>query len=357
MHFGNGSYLPLPVVNTTKPAMGERGDILRTMYKALKGQQRECLIGTGAAVSVIGRIAAKGLSDELNDRGYLVVDGIDGRAHYLKLPIGTDLSELPMGGIVEAKPPGQERAMDRDISSLAQGGIYHTADHLARLRQDTARGPQSTVDAYVRRLEALRQSGIVERVADGVWRVPPDFLSRAQAHDAQKAAGSTLELRSHLPLDVQVSSLGATWLDRQLVTNERDWAPQGFGALVREAMQNRVDFLTGQGLAERRDQRVILARNLLSSLCARELASAGKAIQDQTGLPYRPLRDGEYASGIYRRSVQLASGRFAMLDDGMSFSLVPWRPVVEQRLGQQVSAVVRGQNVNWELGRQRGPSI
>jgi hypothetical protein len=30
----------------------------------------------------------------------------------------------------------------------------------------------------------------------------------------------------------------------------------------------------------------------------------------------------------------LASGRYAMLDDGMGFSLVPWKPVVEQRLGQ-----------------------
>jgi len=36
--------------------------------------------------------------------------------------------------------------------------------------------------------------------------------------------------------------------------------------------------------------------------------------------------------GIYRRSVMLASGRYAMFDDGMGFSLVSWKPVVEQRL-------------------------
>ena len=36
---------------------------------------------------------------------------------------------------------------------------------------------------------------------------------------------------------------------------------------------------------------------------------------------------------------QLTSGWFAMLDDGVGFSLVPWRPVIEKRLGQQVSAV------------------
>ncbi len=50
----------------------------------------------------------------------------------------------------------------------------------------------------------------------------------------------------------------------------------------------------------------------------------------------------------------LASGRFAMLDDGLGFTLVPWRPVVEQRLGQSVSATVQAGRVTWEFGRARG---
>ena len=53
----------------------------------------------------------------------------------------------------------------------------------------------------------------------------------------------------------------------------------------------------------------------------------------------------------------LASGRYAMLDDGMGFSLVPWKPVIEQRLGQQLAATVRGAGVSWEIGRQRGFGI
>jgi hypothetical protein len=47
----------------------------------------------------------------------------------------------------------------------------------------------------------------------------------------------------------------------------------------------------------------------------------------------------------------LASGRYAMLDDGMGFSLVPWRPVIEQRLGQQIAATVRNGGVEWIVGR------
>jgi hypothetical protein len=46
-----------------------------------------------------------------------------------------------------------------------------------------------------------------------------------------------------------------------------------------------------------------------------------------------------------------------MLDDGMGFSLVPWRPVIEQRLDQQLAATVRGGGVSWEIGRQSGPSV
>jgi len=45
-------------------------------------------------------------------------------------------------------------------------------------------------------------------------------------------------------------------------------------------------------------------------------------------MSYRPLVDGERAAGVYRRMVVAASGRFAMLVDGLGFSLVPWRPVL-----------------------------
>ena len=83
-----------PGMEPALAAMGERGDILRTMHQAMKGEQRELVIDPSADSHVIGRIAAKGLGDELHDQPYLVVDGIDGRAHYLKLPTGADLVSL-----------------------------------------------------------------------------------------------------------------------------------------------------------------------------------------------------------------------------------------------------------------------
>jgi len=53
----------------------------------------------------------------------------------------------------------------------------------------------------------------------------------------------------------------------------------------------------------------------------------------------------------------LASGRYAMLDDGMGFSLVPWKPVLEQRLGHTVAAMVRGSSISWSLGSGRGHGV
>ncbi len=46
--------------------MGEHGDILRTMHNALREQQRELVLEAEPAAPIIGRIASKGLVDELN---------------------------------------------------------------------------------------------------------------------------------------------------------------------------------------------------------------------------------------------------------------------------------------------------
>jgi hypothetical protein len=53
-------------------------------------------------------------------------------------------------------------------------------------------------------------------------------------------------------------------------------------------------------------------------------------------------------------SAQLASGRFAMIDDGLGFSLVPWRPVIEKEIGREVTGVMRGDDISWQFGRKRG---
>lgn len=198
----------------------------------------------------------------------------------------------------------------------------------------------------------------MEREAEGVWRVPNDLAERGRQYDAQRLGGGVaVDLKSHLPVERQARVIGATWLDQQLIEGGKGLGDLGFGAEVKEALRERADFLIEQGLAEHRGQRVVFARNLLVTLRGRELARAAKDIAAETGLEHRPTTDGQRVAGIYRRSVMLASGRYAMLDDGVGFSLVPWKPVIEQRLGQQIAATVRGGWTSWEIGRTRGPFI
>ena len=344
----------------TLRALGERGDIIRTMQRAMHGEPRELAVFEPGedGRTVIGRVAAKGLADELHDRGYLVIDGVDGKAHYVALNARDELANYPAGAVVEVKGSADVRAADRNIAALASDGLYRTDHHLAVAQGQAAPGrdPQEVVAAHVRRLEALRRAGIVERVAEGLWKVPGDLPEQGRRYDARRLGGVAVELKSHLPIERQARVIGATWLDQQLIGGS-GLGDLGFGGEAREAMQQRADFLAEQGLAERRGQRVILARNLLGTLRNRELAQAAKGIAADTGLEHRPVADGQRVAGIYRRSVMLASGRYAMLDDGMGFSLVPWKPVIEQRLGQQIAATVRGAGVSWEIGRQKGPAI
>ena len=346
---------------STLRAMGERGDIIRTMQRAMGGRQRDLAVFQPAedGHSIIGRVAGKGLADELYDRGYLVVDGIDGKAHYVALSPRTKLEQYPMGAVVEVKGSAEIRAADKTIAAMASNGLYRTDHHLAIAQGQTVPGrdPQEVVAAHVRRLEALRRAGIVERVAEGLWKVPDDLPERGRQYDAQRLGGVAVELKSHLPIARQARVIGATWLDQQLIGGGSGLGDLGFGSEAKQAMQQRANFLTEQGLAERRGQRVILARNLLGTLRDRELTLAAKDIAAETGLGYRPVADGQRVAGIYRRSVMLASGRYALLDEGMGFSLVPWKPVLEQRLGQQLVATMRGGSVSWKIGRRRYLSI
>jgi hypothetical protein len=123
-------------------------------------------------------------------------------------------------------------------------------------------------------------------------------------------------------------------------------------------MDRRVDHLVREGLARRQGQRVVFARDLLNTLRQRELDEVLARVAAETGLAHRPSAEGEHVAGIYRQRVSLSSGRFAMIDDGLGFQLVPWRPALERHLGRQVTgAVSPGGIVDWSFGPKRGLSV
>ena len=273
-----------PDAESSLRALGERGDIIKRLHRAMGERSPSEWVVAGEAVDrpVIGKLVARGLDDELKGTAYAIVDGVDGRAHHLRLP-------------------------DLDATSDAAPGA------VVQLRRFT--------DAVGR-----------ERVAVAV--------------------------RSDLSVEAQATAQGATWLDRRLTAPEpAPLSEAGYGADVRAALDRRTDYLVSEGLARRQGQRVLFARDLLDTLRQRELAAAGERLAAESGLPARTAAEGEHVAGVYRQRLTLASGRFAMIDDGLGFSLVPWTPTLERHLGQQVSGVTTPSGVDWSFGRKRGIGI
>ncbi len=187
---------------------------------------------------------------------------------------------------------------------------------------------------------------------------PGAIVETRNWQDAKGIRRLSLATRSDLSLAQQIEATGATWLDRQLIAREPPALGSGFGAEVRTAMEDRARHLEDAGFARRRGTGLLFARNLLETLKNREVESRIETIALRTGLAHQPSEAGAYVSGVYRERLTLASGRFAMIDNGLGFQLVPWRPLLEAHLGQHISGTMMpGGSVDWSIGRARGLSL
>jgi type IV secretory pathway VirD2 relaxase len=277
-----------PALEQTLRDLGTRGDIIKTMHRAMTGYGlateagRFALHYERATEPVIGRLVERGLHNELTGQAYAVVDGADGRVHHCKF------TDIDMTG-------------------------------------DAAPG------------------AIVELRA---WT---DRRGREQ---------TSLLTHSDCDLATQERSRGATWLDKQLIASEPLPLGPGFGSEVETAKTRRLEYLESEGLAQRRGDSFVLSRNLLGTLRERDLGDAGASLSREHGLPHRQSRSSGEVSGVYRQRIQLASGRFAMIDDGLGFSLVPWSKQLDRHLGQYVSGQPRSAGgIEWTLGRSRSIEI
>ncbi|MER9874550.1 DUF3363 domain-containing protein [Mesorhizobium sp. M0195] len=283
---GPGQWMIDEKAEATLRELGERGDIIKRMHRALteqgieRGAANYVLAAERLDTPIMGRLVDRGLNDELQGSAYAVVDGTDGRTHHIKLYDLDAAGDSALGSIVELR----------------------------------------------------------------------------KFRDAQGHPRAALAVRSDLDIERQVTAAGATWLDRQNIAREPTaLSESGFGAEVRQAMERRTDHLVQQGLGERHGQRTTFTRSLIDTLRRRELEALGEKLSAETGQPFNRARGGEFIAGSYRRRFTLASGRFAMIDDGLGFQLVPWTPSLEKHLGRHVSGVARNDDgIDWSFGRKRG---
>ena len=366
---GGGRWQLAEGLEATLRTLGERGDIIRTMQRELTARKLErpwlgrSLFGAGETdpEPIIGRVIALGLADEHRDRHYLLVDGVDGHAYYVDIGRGDAVAPIAEGAIVRVSARSLEvRDADRVVAEVAaaNSGRYSTDLHL---RHDPS-ATQAFAETHVRRLEAMRRAGAgVEREADGTWTIPADHVDRAAAYEARRHRDQPVEVEtlSAHPLDQLRHANAATWLDRELASRSplpiRD---AGFGREVRGAMAGRQQWLVEQQLADIDGDRIRLRASAIMMLQQRELLRAGDELAGELGKPFFELRAGEAIEGRLLRRVDLASGRFALVEKSREFTLVPWRPVLDSQIGRPVVGIMRTDGISWQLGRGRvGPSI
>ncbi|AYV48604.1 type VI secretion protein [Caulobacter flavus] len=283
---GEGRWRLADDLETRLKVLAERGDIIKTLHKTMKPDRDPGAIAVDAerlGEPILGRLMDRGLHDELNGAAYVIIDGVDGRLHHVRLRDLSETGDTPRGGIVEV-----------------------------RMRE---------VEGHRPRIQLVH--------------------------------------RADLSIEAQVSADGATWLDRQLVAREpQALSPAGFGGEVQEALAQRLVHLEGEGLARRRGGRLEPANNLIGSLKSRELGRVAEQLKAQTGSDFLPTAEGDAVGGLYQRRLDLASGRFAMIDDGLGFQLVPWTRALDARLGLTVEGTLnRTGGVDWTLGRKRGLGV
>jgi hypothetical protein len=338
----------------TLKSLGERGDIIKTMNRALAGTSGRRLDADTifdrtdpAGRSVTGAVLNLGLTGEAHDRAYAIIDGLDGRAVYAELGGAEQLEGIRRGAIVTLSPPDLDpKPSDITIDRIARkhGGIYSAGLHQAE-------DPRASVDfitAHVRRLEALRRQGHVERSADANWRIPDTYIAKVRLHERAQARFRNVSIMVHseMGLSEQVKALGVTWLDE---LPPPPGVPLGFGRDAAEAQLKRRAFLREIGISA--DPGKALTPAQKSNLIRRDLAQAGRALSEEVGKPYSPAPVRGHVDGIYRGAVSRVSGRFAVIERAQDFTLVPWREALERSRGKSVSGIMRGRSISWARGR------
>ncbi len=340
--------------------MGERGDILKTYHRAMKTAKLQRAVLSDEiydayderAKPIIGWVVEAGITDDVNDRAYMVLDTLSGEALYVDVGSAANIEQIEAGMTIEAKPANiTPKPSDYTIDAVAdkRRGIYSPAAHM---NEDKSARPEF-VETHVRRLEAMRRVGHAERNSDGSWKIPHDYLKRAKAFEKSKAYGKPVDVRilSKLPLEKLAQTMGRTWLDEELFNNKDNDQVEGFGEELGAAKNLRRKYLLDKSIIKNMNDP--LKQGHLDRLEANDLKQAGEEISRKLSKSFSPMPSKGKVLGTYVRSIDRTSGKYAIIERSKDFTLVPWRDTLERNLGREVMGVVSGDGISWALNKGR----
>lgn len=357
---GKGLWRMSPKWTATLTRMGEKNDILKTLHRAMAKQGMEQTLGPDAIFDpadmhgqpVTGVVKSYGRRDDRDDKGFVVIESLQGRVIFAAVTEDETFSSVKTGQVVtfEVHPQGP-RSIDKSIAAIAQdqAGIYSPVHH--HLERNAS---EAYMRSHVRRLEALRRFHVVTRNKDGTWRIPSDYLDRVSNYEAARAKRLPIPLQrdNRLTLTQMETARGATWLDRALVEEKLKGLPDDNP--VRASAVKRLEVLKGEGLQVGKDGK--LPSETLNRLKDMDLQEAGENLSKSLGKPYVTAQDYGRIDGTYVQTIDRPSGKFAIIERSREFTLVPWRPIMERRLGQSISGTIGGGGISWDVTGRRGLS-
>jgi hypothetical protein len=168
-----------------------------------------------------------------------------------------------------------------------------------------------------------------------------------------------LRIQSYISFEKLAEAEGVTWLDKELLAKSpTPMADQGFSAEVKTALNRRRQWLISQGLGQLDGQGLFQPKpKLFDTLRRREYEHATQVLSKELGMPHDSLMEGEQISGTYTKSVNLASGKYAIIQKALEFTLVPWRPDMEPKRGKEITGTASAHGIQWEWGPRRGLGI
>ncbi len=287
--------------------LGARGDILKQIHDVVRGDSSRyrmmragepLLTGVDAGQDVlVGRVAGKGLSDEMKGAFYGVLEAPNGFAYHVPLDAKTAEAVRP-GDLVffGSRPEQAVRPIERSIADTAReaGGVYA----LERVGEGRDRARAA------RRLRELEREGLVSAQGPDRWTVPADLIEKLESRPRAESARERVWLQKlPLPLDKAAGHRGPVWLDQ---VDEALLAPWGFGSEVRRALDQRHDALHSLGIAPddpRRDAKLrvlereavgegMAARTRQQFLAKTPHRFRGRLQPGPEGAPYAVVTDG-----------------------------------------------------------------
>jgi uncharacterized protein DUF3363 len=272
------------------------------------------------AAVLTGRVAGKGLSDELKGTFYAVVETPAGRVYHVPLD-ARSAQAVGVGDLVSLATPPETpvRPADRQIAeaACARGGVFAV---------DTSAG--SDTPGLARRLRDLERAGLVAAEGLARWRVPPDLLDRLAERTRDAPPRYRLVVRKEpLSLKEQVVHQGPVWLDRLEAKTLAHW---GLGADVQQAVAERREALRRLGIGPDDPDRVAKLREL-------ERRALGAEIAARSGMTFLARVPEGFRGRIQQAEWAGAPGAYAVVSDGERFVVFRSTPALRASYGQSVA--------------------